>query len=47
MQPSPTRQRALRNASQEEVTKEMIDDTALQRLDNQLAPMRAERAQYI
>ncbi|KAJ9505060.1 hypothetical protein QJQ45_006283 [Haematococcus lacustris] len=27
MQPSPTRQRALRNASQEEVTKEMIDDT--------------------
>ncbi|GFH19999.1 uncharacterized protein HaLaN_17044, partial [Haematococcus lacustris] len=46
MEPSPTRQRASRNASQEVVTKEMIDDTALQRLDNELAPMRAERASY-
>ncbi|GFH25722.1 DNA polymerase delta catalytic subunit, partial [Haematococcus lacustris] len=46
MEPSPTRQRASRNASQEMVTKEMIDNTALQRLDNELAPMRAERASY-
>ncbi|GFH27752.1 uncharacterized protein HaLaN_26127 [Haematococcus lacustris] len=96
MEPSPTRQRASRNASQEVVTKEMIDNTltdlmtrewgvplhilrgdglakffrllglypgtytppscehmqtvlvpkALQRLDSELAPMRAERASY-
>ncbi|KAJ9507522.1 hypothetical protein QJQ45_006537 [Haematococcus lacustris] len=47
MEPSPSRQRASRNASQDVVTKEMIDDTvALQRLDSQLAPMRAERSHF-